>query len=58
MNNLLQLKGSFDQATSPSRPGAPNLPTGQFVKVSKLEGLLKNLSELQKYWQNQNLLPM
>lgn len=57
MNNLLQLKGSFEQASSPNRPGAPNLPAGKFVNVSKLEELLKNLSELQKYWQNQNLLP-
>jgi hypothetical protein len=56
LNNLLQLKGRFEQASSPSRPGTPNLPTGKFVKVEKLEKLLKNLIELQKYWQNQNLL--
>ena len=57
MNNLLQLKGSFEQEPSPNRPGAPNLPAGKFVKVSKLEVLLKNLIELQKYWEHQNLLP-
>ena len=57
MNNLLQLKGSFEQASSPSRPGAPNLPAGKVVNVSKLKELLKNLSELLKYWKNQNLLP-
>ena len=57
MNNLLQLKGSFEQASSPNRPGSPNLPAGKFVKASKLEELLKNLSELYKYWKSQNLLP-
>ncbi len=57
MNNLLQLKGTFEQVASPSRPGAPNLPAGKHVNMSKLEELLKNLSELQDYWQNQNLLP-
>lgn len=57
MNNLLQLKGRFEQASSPNRPGAPNLPTGQSVHVSKLQGLLKNLIELQMYWKSQSLLP-
>ncbi len=56
MNNLLQLKGIFEQASSPNRPGAPNLPKGQSINVTRLESLLKNLSELQKYWLSQNLL--
>lgn len=57
MNNLLQLKGRFEQASSPNRPGAPNLPTGQSLHVTKLESLLKNLIELQEYWKSQSLLP-
>ena len=57
LNNLLQLKGRFEQASSPNRPGSPNLPAGKSVEVSKLENLLTNLNELQRYWQNQNLLP-
>ncbi|MEA2027369.1 MAG: serine protease, partial [Campylobacterota bacterium] len=58
MNHLLQLKGTFEQASrSQDGFGAPNLPAGQSVNVSKLEGLLKNLIELKEYWQNQNLLP-
>ena len=57
MNNLLQLKGTFEQKVSDSRPGSPNLPTGQSVDASKLNLLLENLSELQKYWQSQSLLP-
>ncbi len=57
MNNLLQLKGRFEQATSPNRPGAPNLPAGKSIEVSRLENLLVNLNELKRYWRNENLLP-
>jgi len=56
LNNLLQLKGTFEQASNNGQQGSPNLPTGQSVNVSKLYMLLENLIELQKYWQNQSLL--
>lgn len=58
MNNLLQLKGRFEQASrSTDGFGAPNLPAGQSLNVSKLQDLLKNLKELREYWQGQTLLP-
>lgn len=58
MNNLLQLKGRFEQASrSTDTFGPTNLPAGQSVNISKLQGLLKNLIDLQKDWQDQNLLP-
>lgn len=58
MNNLLQLKGRFEQASrSTDGFGAPNLPAGQSVNVSKLQDLLKNLNELKEYWRGQSLLP-
>lgn len=58
MNNLLQLKGRFEQASrSRDTFGPTNLPAGQSVNISKLQGLLKNLIDLQKDWQDQNLLP-
>jgi len=58
LNNLLQLKGRFEQASrSTDTFGPTNLPTGQSVNISKLQGLLKNLIDLQKDWQDQNLLP-
>ena len=56
MNNLLQLKGNFEQKASVGTPSSPNLPAGKFVKVEQLERLLTNLIELQEYWKNQNLL--
>lgn len=55
MNNLLQLKGTFEQAASNSQPGAPNLPAGKSVKVSQLEQLQKNLVELKKFWSKENI---
>lgn len=57
MNNLLKLKGTFEQKASTNRPGSPNLPANQFIQVSKLKELLKNLKELEEYWQGQNILP-
>lgn len=55
MNNLLQLKGTFEQASSNSRPGAPNLPAGKSVKVLQLEQLQKNLVELKRFWSKENI---
>lgn len=57
MNNLLQLKGKFEQKKSGNKPGAPNLPSRKTVSVDRLKILLDNLIELRRYWQNQNLLP-
>ena len=56
MNNLLQLKGAFEQASSNSRPGASNLPTGKSVKVSHLKKLQKDLVELKKFWSKENIV--
>ncbi|MEA4820801.1 MAG: S8 family peptidase [Erysipelotrichales bacterium] len=57
MNSLLQLKGQFEQAASTNRPGPPNLPAKQSVKISKLEKLRNNLLQLKVYWNKQTLLP-
>ena len=56
LNNLLQLKGRFEQSSRTNDGfGAPNLPIGQSVNVSKLQDLLKNLKELKEYWKEQNI---
>jgi len=57
MNKLLQLKGTFEQAVSNSRPGSPNLPAGKSLDVSKLEKLKKDLVELKRTWAQENILP-
>ncbi|MFK5958971.1 MAG: S8 family peptidase [Lutibacter sp.] len=56
MNDLLQLKGTFEQAPYKGGGGGTNLPKGKSVNVLRLQNLLKNLSELQVFWQNQSLL--
>ena len=55
MNNLLQLKGTFEQASSNQQPGAPNLPAGKSVKVSHMEQIRKNFIELKKFWSKENI---
>jgi hypothetical protein len=56
MNSLLQLKGTFEQASSNSKPGSPNLPTGKSVKVSQLEILQSNLKELRRFWSRESIV--
>ncbi|RDU24183.1 S8 family peptidase [Anaerosacchariphilus polymeriproducens] len=55
MNNVLQLKGTFEQAPNNSKPGPPNLPSGKVVKVTKLKKLCNDLIELKKYWEKDTL---
>ncbi len=57
MNNLLQLKGRFEQKSRVNGAVISKLSTGKSVKVSRLQNLLNNLRELQIYWQDQDLLP-
>ena len=53
MNNLLQLKGTFEQASSNTTPGAPNLPVNKLIEVSKLEKLRNDLIKLKQFWLNE-----
>lgn len=57
MNNLLHLKGTFEQASSNRKPGPPKLPNGKSVKVSQLEKLQKDLMDLKRFWLKQNIFP-
>lgn len=57
MNELLQLKGTFEQSSNKSRPGLPNIPVGKSVNSSKLEKLLSELIRLDEYWLRENILP-
>ncbi|SDX28846.1 S8 family peptidase [Eubacterium barkeri] len=55
MNNLLQLKGQFEQAPPKNQFGPSNLPSGKSVDTSKLESLIKNLEELKLFWKDKNI---
>lgn len=54
MNNLLQLKGTFEQAKS-KPPGPPNLPSGKSIKTSKLNEMKRNLLELKEFWTKETI---
>lgn len=50
MNNILQLKGRFEQRPNGSRPGSPKLPKGKTVSASHLYELAKQLERILVYW--------
>lgn len=50
MNNILQLKGRFEQRPNGSRPGSPKLPKGKTVSASHLYELAKQLEGILVYW--------
>ena len=50
MNNILQLKGRFEQRPNASRPGSPKLPKGKSVSASHLYELAKQLERILAYW--------
>lgn len=56
MNELLQLKGTFEQKSSNSRPGAPELPSQTTVKVEHLEKLKNDLVTLKEFWSKDKIL--
>lgn len=56
MNNILQLKGRFEQRRSPNRPGARNLPAGAIVFDSHLEKLEFQLKSVSMFWNDVQLI--
>lgn len=50
MNNILQLKGRFEQRPNGSRPGSPKLPKGKTVSASYLYELAKQLERILVFW--------
>lgn len=56
MNQLLQLKGSFEQISGKKRPGPPKLPRNTSVKVQHLERLKRDLIALKEFWQKESYL--
>ncbi len=56
MNDILQLKGQFQQKVSSSRPGPSNLPKKASVDVTHLEKIRKDMTEVLEYWQQDTIL--
>ena len=57
MNDVLHLKGQFEQKANGSKPGAPTLAAGKYVTANHLIKLRDDLIEMCKFWENQSLLP-
>lgn len=56
MNEILQLKGQFQQRPSPNKPGSPSLPRGASVSSRDLTRLKEELINVLKYWENNTVL--
>lgn len=50
MNKILELKGTFNHAPNPSRPGPATLPARCSVAVSDTKRLAQSLEEVHRYW--------
>lgn len=56
VNNILQLKGTFEQRSRKAGFGKPKLPKDGEVLVSHIEKLLSDLKSLQQYWHSETLI--
>lgn len=57
MNEVLRLRGTFQQRPSAGRPGSPNVPrNAKSVDSGHLKRLAKELRELRDYWSTQKLI--
>ncbi len=50
MNDILLLKGVFEQRKNPNKPGPRNLPVNQKINVSHVEALRNQLVDLMEFW--------
>lgn len=55
MNEILQLKGRFEQKDSGNRPGHSNIPKNKEVKVSRLIDLKNDLVKVREFWEKESL---
>lgn len=56
MNNILHLKGEFEQGKGPGKPGPANLPKNGYVNIEHINKLKKELIELKKFWVSETYL--
>lgn len=56
VNNILQLKGTFEQKSRKAGFGKPKLPKDGEVLISHIEKLLSDLKSLQQYWESETLI--
>lgn len=56
MNDVLQLKGRFEQSSSKSKPGPRNIPKGKVISREHLEALKRQIHSVIEYWKHDTLL--
>ena len=56
MNDLLHLKGRFEQAKAPNKPPSVSLPRNQSVKADKLHQLKEQLTKQYNFWKNEKFI--
>lgn len=56
MNDLLQLKGRFEQRPNESRPGPPSLPKDKEISTEHLRNLERQLRAIKKYWNEDTVI--
>lgn len=54
MNNILRLKGRFQSKNFDKNVGSRNISSNGVVTVDNLNARVKELEELEKFWENQN----
>ena len=56
MNDVLKLKGKFEQKPSSSRPRGSHLPKGKSVTAAHLQELLQELQTLYSFWEQDKFI--
>lgn len=56
MNDVLALKGRFEQRKSNQHPSSPKLPKDSKVSADKILSLVADLEQMKKFWAGQSLL--
>lgn len=55
MNNILQLKGRFEQKKSSGRPGPANIPVDKKIETQRIKNLREDLLKVSEFWKNEKL---
>lgn len=56
MNDILELKGDFNQKASSGKPGAPQLPSGSKMSSRKIKKLKSEFEKMLKYWTDNTII--
>ena len=56
MNNLIQLKGKFEQASRQAGGGKAKLPKAGYIEYNKVIRLISRLNKIKEFWKEEDLL--